>query len=167
MTGLYKYFGALLGCSAHDYPAYMGPGSQAAIHRYMDLDAYEVGWFIQQVGLSAASFGVEKSDVEFVGNTLNGLFNVRCAAPAVVIPSQGAQLQSICEADTCPLAPNNTCSAYPSTMEPAVANATLNGGSSTVGGSNMSMSGTGSGSSPSKSVEASNGAGRLGVDLAL
>jgi len=111
--------------------------------RFMALDQYQVGYFIQQVGLSAASFGVATDDVTAVGKALTQLFNYRCAPNTTVVPEQGPNLQSICTADTCPLAMNATCSAYEPVMEPFAANATLAMGE----GRNQSMNGTGSGSS--------------------
>ena len=89
----------------------------------MDLDPYQVGYFITQVGLSAASFGVTTDDVTAVGEALAKLFDYRCAPPTTVVPAQGPQLQSICQDDTCPISANGTCPASP--MEPFVANATL------------------------------------------
>ncbi|KAH0398352.1 hypothetical protein KCU89_g7326, partial [Aureobasidium melanogenum] len=68
----------------------------------------------------------------------NSIFNVRCAPPTTVIPAQGAQLQSICQDETCLLAPEATCAAYPATMKPAMSNSTMM--------SNGTMSGSGSGS---------------------
>lgn len=127
LTHLYQYFGALLGCSAMGYPPYTGQGSQYQVHKFMDLDIYQVTYFIQQVGLSAASFGVATSDVEYVGHALSQLFGYKCAPAMTVIPAQGAQLQSICIADDCPLAANATCAAYAAATMPAVANATLVG----------------------------------------
>lgn len=109
----------------------------------MDLSPAEVGYFIQQVALSAASFGVAESDIAVVGKALNSLFNVRCAPPTVVIPTQPARLQSICIQESCPLAPNDTCSAYPAAVKPAVANATLAGNSSS-----MNPTGGSAGSTP-------------------
>jgi hypothetical protein len=91
----------------------------------MNLGPEELGYFISQVGLSAASFGVAENDVIAVGESLNKAFGYRCAPPAVIVPSQGAQLQSVCLAEECPLSPNNTCSAYDESVEPLVANATL------------------------------------------
>jgi len=91
----------------------------------MALDEYQLGYFITQVGLAAASFGVATEDVTAVGKALAALFGLRCAPPTVVIPSQGAQLQSICIVDSCPLAPNSTCSSYEAVQEPFAANATL------------------------------------------
>ncbi|MCJ1463417.1 hypothetical protein MMC07_002024 [Pseudocyphellaria aurata] len=131
LTHLYEYFGVLLGCSlvgTPGYPAYSGQNSQGRVHKFMNLNEYELGYFITQVGLSAASFGVSTEDVTAVGHALAKLFAYRCAPETVVVPSQGPHLQSICQADTCPLSPNDTCSAYPSSIEPAVANATLAGG---------------------------------------
>lgn len=142
LTHLYSYFGALLGCSQYGmtgYPAYTGRGSQYEVHKYMGLDENMVGYFIEQVGLSAASFGVTKDDVTTVGTTLDSVFNVRCAPNTTVIPAQGAQQQSICIESTCKLAVNSTCSAY--MTEPMPTNVT--GTSSSSSGSNMTASSTG------------------------
>ena len=95
----------------------------------MDLSAAEVGYFIEQVAMSAASFGVAQDDLMVVGKALTSTFDVKCAAPATVVKSQGPQLQSICIDETCPMAPNGTCAMYNATMKPAVANATLAGNS--------------------------------------
>ncbi|KAI4719025.1 hypothetical protein E4T48_04722 [Aureobasidium sp. EXF-10727] len=152
MTHLYQYFGALLGCSATGFPSYAGFGSQAAVHRFMDLSAAEVGYFIQQVALAASSFGVTQDDIAVVGKALNSIFNVRCAPPTTVIPAQGAQLQSICQDETCPLAPMATCAAYPATMKPAKSNSTMAGSGSANG---TMAAGSGSAASPSSSHPAS------------
>jgi hypothetical protein len=94
----------------------------------MDLDANEVGYFIQQVGLSATSFGVTTDDATAVGQLLTTTFDSKCSAAATVIPSQGPQLQAICTADGCPMAANANCSAYDANPgEPA--NATAASGS--------------------------------------
>lgn len=132
LTHLYQYFGALLGCSGSSFPAYTGFGSQAAVHRFMDLSPAEVGYFIEQVGLAASSFGVATDDINAVAGQLNKIFNVRCAPPTIVIPAQGPQLQSICLEDSCPLSPNDTCSAYPATMEPAVVNGSTSSNGTTL-----------------------------------
>ena len=131
LTHLYQYFGVLLGCSQQGktgFDAYKGEGSQYEVHKFMALDAYQVGYFITQVGLSAASFGVTTEDVTAVGMSLNKVFNYKCALPTPVVPSQGPQLQAICIADTCPLAANDTCSAYKAVVAPK--NATESGSSS-------------------------------------
>ncbi len=115
----------------------------------MHLNPYEMGYFIQQVGLAAASFGVTTEDVTAVGMALNKLFNYRCSPPTVVVPEQGERLQAMCIAPSCPLAENNTCSAY----EPAIMpmNATTVGNASAIGGQGKmnrgEMNGTANGSS--------------------
>ena len=68
------------------------------VHKYMALDTFQVGYFITQVGLSAASFGVSSSDVEAVGMALQSLFGFKCAPSTTIVPSQGPQLQSVCTA---------------------------------------------------------------------
>ncbi|MCJ1472810.1 hypothetical protein MMC13_001459 [Lambiella insularis] len=130
LTHLYQFFGVLLGCSLEgtsnsSFPAYSGEGSMYQVHKFMDLNPAEVGYFITQVGLSAASFGVADSDVTAVGMALAELFDYRCSPPAVVVPAQGAQLQAICTNDACSISPNASCSVYAPAMKPAVANASL------------------------------------------
>jgi hypothetical protein len=95
------------------FDAYESAPSMYRVHKFMNLDFAETTYFIQQVGLAAASFGVAESDIEAVAKALNTLFNVRCAPPTAVIPAQGEQLQSICtDEETCPLAQNATCALY-------------------------------------------------------
>lgn len=92
----------------------------------MGLDAYQIGYFISQVGLAASSFGVSGEDVASVAEALSGAFNVKCAPATAIDPAQGPQLQSICAADSCPTAPKGDCAPYGiSTGEPLVANSTL------------------------------------------
>lgn len=140
-----------------------------SVHKFMDLDAYEVGYFIEQVGLSAASFGVADADVQAVGMALTKLFDYRCAPATTAIPAQGSQLQSICIADNCLLSPNATCSAYEPAVEPGVANSTLAMGegnaSSTATMSYMpgaSASATSTGTGPAIST----GAASMGMNVA-
>lgn len=121
LTHLYEYFGNLLGCTQYGktgYKAYAGHTGMYDVHKFMALDAYEVGYFIQQVGLSAASFGVADADVTAVGQALNMLFGERCAAPAKVLPTAPAELQAICIESDCPVAQNATCSSYDAVVEP-------------------------------------------------
>lgn len=66
------------------------------VHKFMDLDNLAVGWFIQQVGLAAASFGVTDEDVATVGKALSDTFGKRCSPPASVPPSAEPMLQAIC-----------------------------------------------------------------------
>ncbi|KAI9746372.1 MAG: hypothetical protein M1818_000084 [Claussenomyces sp. TS43310] len=157
LTHLYEYFGVLLGCSmqgASDYPAYTGSGSMYKVHKFMDLSYAEVGWFIQQVASSAASFGVAQSDLEVVGMALANLFDYRCAPPTVVVPSQGAQLQSICTDSTCPIALNSSCNAVANVTQPMPAS---------VSGSMPSGPGTAPSSTSISPIEPTDAAGAAGV----
>lgn len=137
LTHLYEYFGTVLGCSKQGmrgYSAYDGEASMYQTHKFMDLSYAEVTYFIQQVALSAQSFGVAQEDLGVAGTALNSLFNVKMAAAVTVIPSQGAQLQSICVDDTCPLAPNSTTKGYETVSEPVAANSSNTDSSSSASG---------------------------------
>jgi len=49
LTHLYQYFGLLLGCSAYGtegFPAYQGNTNMYSVHKFMDLSAAEMGYFI-------------------------------------------------------------------------------------------------------------------------
>ena len=117
--------------------------------RFMDLSLAEVSYFIEQVAMSAASFGVAQSDLMVVGTALMNAFGYRCEAPITIIPAQGPQLQSICIDDTCPLAPNSTCASYNATMKPAIANSTLvPNATASASGSSTSGAATSTGSMP-------------------
>lgn len=139
-THLYQYFGALLGCSGYGtagFPAYMGVQSQQTVHAFMDLDTAQNSWFIENVGLAAASFGVSQEDIMTVATTLNGTFGYRCAPAVTVIPSAGPVYESICQNVTCPIAPNSTCGSGPAVMYPAAVGAMS--GSSSMMSSSSSM----------------------------
>jgi len=123
------------------------------VHKFMDLSAAENGYFITQVGLAAASFGVTQDDAAAVGMALNNLFNYRCSPPTTVIPAQGPQLQAICIDSSCPIAPANaTCAAYSAAVEPSsVASSAIGGGASSTmmmgsGSATMMPTATASGS---------------------
>lgn len=142
----------------------------------MNLDPYQVGYFITQVGLSAASFGVTEDDVTAVGESLNKAFGYKCEPSAPVVPAQGSQLQSICQADSCPLSPNDTCSAYGTSVEPKVANATLamgEGDNSTSPSSSSSATGTATGTatgasgSATDSSKPNSGGSLMGISLSI
>lgn len=149
LTHLYQFFGKLLGCSGYGtmgFPAYSGH-DMASAHAFMDLDPSELGYFIQQVGLAATSFGVSEEDVTAVAMALNKLFGYRCSPAAVVIPEQGKTLNSICQNEECPLDPMPTCAAYPNNgtvMEPQKADGKMNGTMpSSTGGMSPSATSTG------------------------
>src|ERR1700753_1700601 len=105
-------------------------------------------YFITQVGLSAASFGVATSDVTAVGMALEAAFGYRCE-PETAIPSTAVpDLQSICTDSTCPVSPlHATCSAYSAAIAPSFMNGTVylapGGSNSTNGTSTTPQNGTG------------------------
>lgn len=68
-----------------------------------------MGYFIQQVGLAATSFGVTTEDATAAGMALTKLFDYRCSPPTTVVKAQGPQLQSICDDPSCPLDPMPQC----------------------------------------------------------
>ncbi|KAG8156298.1 hypothetical protein KVR01_013833 [Diaporthe batatas] len=144
LTHLYAFFGSLLGCTTYGmpgFPAYDGIASQYKVHKFMDLNHYEVSYFIQQVGLAASSFGVTNDDITAVADALDKLFNHRCLPPATAIKEQGPQLHSICIEETCPLAEGAVCDKYEPATPPA---------SPPAGGSNATATnGTGNPASPS------------------
>jgi hypothetical protein len=122
----------------------------------MNLDPNEVGYFITQVADAAMSFGVSAEDLAPVGMALNSLFGYRCAPATTVIPAQGVQLQSICQAEECPIAPNSTCDGVADSVEPAMAT-----------GDNAMATPTSSGtaSSPTSTSVVVNGASALGMSI--
>lgn len=117
VTHLYSYCGALLGCSQISnatnatFPAYTGISRMYELHKFMNLTSSQINYFIQQIGLSASSFGVNDDDITTVANLLNSTFNVRCAKAQPVVTSD-PELQSICSIPSCPLAANNDCTLY-------------------------------------------------------
>jgi len=57
------------------FDAYTSEPSMFNVHKFMNLNHAENTYFIQQVGLSAASFGVAEEDVKAVGTALTTLFS--------------------------------------------------------------------------------------------
>lgn len=66
------------------------------VHKFMALDEHEVGWFVTNVGKSAASFGVTDDDVATVGKALLDTFGMNCAAPVAIPATAEPALQAIC-----------------------------------------------------------------------
>lgn len=156
LTHLYQFFGSLLGCTQQGmagFPAYSGSPSMYEAHKFMALDENELGYFITQVGLAAASFGVAEADITGVAMALQSLFGMRCSAPATVIPAQGAQLQAICIKSTCPQATAMPqCDAYAAVVEPSSVS--------------MSMSMSAPASMPTHSGAAPTGTGSMSMPTA-
>lgn len=88
-------------------------------HKFMALSNAEVQYFITQVGLSAASFGVSKEDVATVGMALQDAFGFRCLPKASIPMGAKPELQSICIEKDCPLSKKGKdCKAYEKVVEP-------------------------------------------------
>ncbi|KAH6717777.1 hypothetical protein BKA61DRAFT_475972 [Leptodontidium sp. MPI-SDFR-AT-0119] len=150
LTHLYEYFGTLLQCSQQGktpFDAYAGEASQYNVHKFMDLSQAEVTYFIEQVAGSAMSFGVSADDLTPVGTALMTLFGYRCSPPTTVIPAQGSQGQSICQAEDCPLAPMGNCDGY-TYMEPSVAVSSLVPSATASATGTASVTPTASGTTP-------------------
>ncbi|KAG5981266.1 hypothetical protein E4U55_003122 [Claviceps digitariae] len=143
LTHLYQFFGSLLGCSMQGmagFDAYSGHASQYEVHKFMDLGKPEMDYFITQVGLAAASFGVAKDDITAVAESLNLIFNRACSPPTTVIKSQGEHLQSICiNQSSCLKAEKPQCDKYAAAVKPQANNSTMSmgGGSMPSGSSDM------------------------------
>lgn len=80
---------------------------------FMALKPSQVGYFIQQVGLAAASFGVADEDVQAVGCALSSTFGYRCSPPTDPLTGPGPSSQSICTAENCPVDVGGVCALYP------------------------------------------------------
>lgn len=123
------------------FDAYSSEPSMYQVHKFMALDPYQVGYFITQVGLAAASFGVADADVQAVGMALTSLFDYKCAPPTTAVKAQGPELQSICIDEACPLAMDAVCDKYEKVIEPQAASS-MNGSMTMT----MSMPPAGTGS---------------------
>jgi hypothetical protein len=93
------------------------------VHKFMDLNATQFGYFVQEVGLAALSFGVDPNDLVPVATALGTLFGQRCAPVVSVLGgSVPAEPQSICIDESCTMAPNGTCDAYGPAVMPLPCN---------------------------------------------
>jgi hypothetical protein len=141
------------------YAAYNGDPSMFQVHKFMRLDPSQLGYFIQQVALAGASFGVAQADLEAVGAALNQLFGLRCAPPVEIVKSQGAQLQAICVAESCMLAPDAVCSKYDAPDGE-------NGGTTVSGSPTATSTSKSSTATPSPSSVSTAGAVVTGLNIA-
>lgn len=85
----------------------------AYAHKFMNLEYHQLGYFINQLSLAATHFGVSAQDADTFRNSLNSRYNVRCAPAVSFNANSPAQLLSLCQNPTCPLAvPVSDCAAY-------------------------------------------------------
>lgn len=172
LTHLYEFFGTLLGCSQQGmtgFDKYDGNPSMYNVHKFMNLGEAELSYFITQVALTAKSFGVADADITTVGMALNGLFGMKCSAPAAVGMGAAVQPQAICIASGCPQATSAVCSAYDATnVAPSMCSAT--GSAMPTGSSSMAMTSgaaTGSKTASPTTVPSAGAAVANGVQVAL
>lgn len=101
------------------------------VHKYMDTDKYEWGFFTKQIVDAVASLGFDEADVKYTNDGLYATFGDRCSPPATVIPPDAEpELQAICVAGNCPLSKESACGAYPNggpVEQPVIANPSLVG----------------------------------------
>ena len=72
--------------------------SDSYIHKFMNLNQTDVGYFIRQLTLASQYFGFTETDSSTLETFMNARYNVRCQPPI------DGELYSICLADDCPLA---------------------------------------------------------------
>ncbi len=119
-----------------------GPISLAYVHKYMNLNQTDLGYFIEQLTTSSKFFGFSDQDADTLSGYMNSKYNVRCAPPV------SGQLYSLCQATECPLAePSPDCADYANLGPSGIGNST--GPSSTGGASSPTPT---SSSSPSASA---------------
>lgn len=95
----------------------------AYAHKFMNLEYHQLGYFINQLSLAATHFGVSPQDADTFRNSLNSRYNVRCAPAVSFSTNSPAQLLSLCQNPTCPLAvPVSDCAAYNNLTANGIAN---------------------------------------------
>ena len=162
ITHLYEFFGYLLGCSAMGqaaFPSYSGSTSMYNVHKFMDIDALELGYFITQVGTAAASFGVSAADITTVAYALQNAFGYRCAPPIAIPATASPALQAICVASDCPLNTNATCAAYANAIPPTYTNGSTYVVPGATSGVASSATGTTSGTATHAASASASGSG--------
>lgn len=117
-------FGFIYGCSsAPKFPRTADSGSplsSAYVHKFMNLNQTDIGYFIEQLTVASKYFGFSDEDAQTLDTFMNARYNVRCAPPI------NGQLYSICFADECPLAqPQPDCDAYNNLLPGGASNVTV------------------------------------------
>ena len=111
----FRAFSFVFGCTL-PLPVPKSAGGQlslAYVHKFMGLNYTQLGHFIDQLTTSALHFGFSQQDSDTLSSQMNAKYNVRCSPPVQTSPNQPAQLFSLCQASSCPLAaPIPNCDAY-------------------------------------------------------
>ena len=132
------------------------------VHKFMDIDALELGYFITQVGTAAASFGVSAADITTVAYALQNAFGYRCAPPIAIPATANPALQAICVASDCPLSTNATCAAYANASPPTYTNGSTYMVPGATGGAS-SATGTTSGTATASASASASASGHSGA----
>ncbi len=78
----------------------------------MSLNPYDLGYFIQQVGLAARSVGLTQKEATAVTDDMAQGLTFRCKPLSALVPDGLVGPQSICTDASCPLAPDFDCTGY-------------------------------------------------------
>lgn len=78
----------------------------------MALDPYDLGYFIEQVGLAAQSVGLTLAEATAVTNDMAQGLTYRCRPLSALVPGGIVGPQSVCTDSSCPLAPDYDCTGY-------------------------------------------------------
>lgn len=109
---LFQVFASLTGCSKQGgriLADYAGNPSMFDVHRFMNLRKSDISFFNDMVGQAAVGLGVTAEDAAAVGKSLEGLFNIACAAPAPLSPKLSPAPQGFCLAPGCTVDPKPQC----------------------------------------------------------
>lgn len=110
-THLYTAFGHIYGCTKVEEflsdSAKTAPLPPPYVHKYMDLDRVQIGYFIAQLIVASKHFGFSDDDAQTLSSAMNNRYNTRCG------PAVNGKLYSICFNKDRPLAaPESDCEAY-------------------------------------------------------
>jgi hypothetical protein len=108
-------FARVLQCSViggANFTSNLGKTNLYEVHKFMALGPNELGYMIQNVGLSALVLGMTPDESNNITTKMNTGLNFRCKPPVALTPGGTPGPNSICTDKTCPLAPNPDCSAY-------------------------------------------------------
>jgi hypothetical protein len=101
---------------------YAGDTNMFRVHQFMDIKPYQLYYFINQIGDAAISLGVGSVDVDTLQSALTNDFGFRCSSNAAIVPAAYLEPQSICQDESCPVAPNGngTCTGASSSTTSAM-----------------------------------------------
>jgi hypothetical protein len=82
------------------------------VHKFMSLDPYDLGYFIDQVEGAARVIGLTAGEAAAIKQEMSSSLTFRCKPKVAITPGAPLGPQSICTNKDCPLDPNPDCSAY-------------------------------------------------------